>query len=191
MCIQTVFTVWKCPNWGKICFALCDLDLWSLTLIFGMDITPVNVNYSWKFHDDTMTGWKSVTYRRTARDRQDRSESCLVTAKNLWAYWSTTGMLIYLAKTTVHGNDTEEPLSKYHLSCLNVRWSLTGENEYDFLTHWGRVTDKCVSKLIIIGLDNGLSPGRCHAIIWINAGILLTGSLQTNFSENLTEILIL
>ena len=56
------------------------------------------------------------------------------------------------------------------------------------LTHWGRVTQICVSKLAIIGSDNGLSPGRRQAIIWINAGILLIGSLGTNFSEILMEI---
>ena len=39
------------------------------------------------------------------------------------------------------------------------------------LTHWGRVTLICVSKLTIIGSDNGLSPGRRQAIIWTNAGI--------------------
>ena len=31
--------------------------------------------------------------------------------------------------------------------------------------------------------DNGLSPGRRHAIIWTNAVILLIGPLGTNFSE--------
>ena len=41
------------------------------------------------------------------------------------------------------------------------------------LTHWGRLTHICVSKLTIIGSDNGLSPGRHQAIIWTNAGILL------------------
>ena len=56
------------------------------------------------------------------------------------------------------------------------------------LTHWGRVTHICVSKLIIIGSDNGLSPGRRQAIIWTNAGILLIGRLGTNFSEILIEI---
>ena len=57
------------------------------------------------------------------------------------------------------------------------------------LTHWGRVTHICVSKLAIIGSDNGLSPGRRQVIIWTNAGILLIGSLGTNFSEILIEIL--
>ena len=53
----------------------------------------------------------------------------------------------------------------------------------DSLTHWGRVTPICVSKLAIIGSDTGLSPGRHQAIISINAGILLIRILGTNFSE--------
>ena len=56
------------------------------------------------------------------------------------------------------------------------------------LTHWGRVTHICVSKLTIMGSDNGLSPGRRQAIIWTNAGILLIGPLGTNFSEILVGI---
>ena len=50
------------------------------------------------------------------------------------------------------------------------------------LTHWGRVTQICISKLTIISSDNGLSPGGHQAIIWTNAGILLIGPLGTNFS---------
>ena len=46
----------------------------------------------------------------------------------------------------------------------------------------------CVGKLIFIGSDNGLSPDRCQAIIWPNAGLLLIGPLGTNFSENLIRI---
>ena len=57
------------------------------------------------------------------------------------------------------------------------------------LTHWGRVTHICVSKLTIIGSDNGLSPDRRQPIIWTNARILLIGPLGTNFSEILIEIL--
>ena len=56
------------------------------------------------------------------------------------------------------------------------------------LTHWSRVTHICVSKLTIIGSDNGLSPGRRQAIIWTNAGILSIRILGTNFSEILSEI---
>ena len=34
-----------------------------------------------------------------------------------------------------------------------------------WLTHWGRVTHICITKLTNIGSDNGLSPGRRQAII--------------------------
>ena len=57
-----------------------------------------------------------------------------------------------------------------------------------WLTHWDRVMHICVSKLTIIGSDNGLSPGRRQAIIWSNAGILLIGPFGTNFRDILIEI---
>ena len=50
-------------------------------------------------------------------------------------------------------------------------------------THWGGGTHICISKLTIIGSDNGLLSGWRQAIIWINAEILLIGPLGTNFSE--------
>ena len=60
--------------------------------------------------------------------------------------------------------------------CLNV------------LAHWGQATHICVSKLIIIGSDNGLLPGRRQAIIWTSAGILLIGPFGTNFIDILIKI---
>ena len=53
------------------------------------------------------------------------------------------------------------------------------------LTHWSRVTQKCVSKLTNTDSNNGLSPGWCEALIWTTAAILLIGS---KFSEILIEI---
>ena len=50
------------------------------------------------------------------------------------------------------------------------------------------MTHICVSKLTIIGSNNGLAPGRCQAIIWTNAGILLIEPLGINFSEILIVI---
>ena len=70
----------------------------------------------------------------------------------------------------------------WNLKCQSL---CTGLN---VLTHWGRVTHICVSKLTIIGSDNGLSPGRRQAIIWTNAGILLIGPIRTNFNEIFIEI---
>ena len=63
--------------------------------------------------------------------------------------------------------------------CLSII-SLT--KRFNSLTHI------CVSKLTIIGSDNGLSPGQRQTIIWPNAGILLIRTLGTNFREILSEI---
>ena len=46
----------------------------------------------------------------------------------------------------------------------------------------------CISKLTIIGSDNGLSPGRHQAIIWTTPEILLIGPSGTNFREIVIEI---
>ena len=52
------------------------------------------------------------------------------------------------------------------------------------LSHWGQVRHICICDVIIIGSDNGLSPGRNQAIIWTNAGILLIGPLGTFKNKN-------
>ena len=46
------------------------------------------------------------------------------------------------------------------------------------LTH--RVTHICVSKIITIRSDDGLSSGRRQAIIWTNAEILVISPLGIN-----------
>ena len=46
----------------------------------------------------------------------------------------------------------------------------------------------CISRLIIIGSDNGLSPGRRQAIIYTNGVVLLIWKLGANFSEILGKI---
>ena len=68
-----------------------------------------------------------------------------------------------------------------------VLWHLS--TTWRLLTHWGRATHICISKLTIIASDNGLSPGRRQANILNNAGLLSIGLLWTNFSEILIEIL--
>ena len=68
---------------------------------------------------------------------------------------------------------------------LSHHMALLGPNE---LTHWGKVIYLCVSKLTIIGSDNGLLPGQCQSVIWTNAGILLIRTLGTHFIEILSKI---
>ena len=67
-------------------------------------------------------------------------------------------------------------------------WEFCIKHAPALLTHWGRVTHICVSKLCIISSDNGLPPGRRQAIIWTNAGILLIGSMEKNFYKILSKI---
>ena len=62
------------------------------------------------------------------------------------------------------------------------------KTQHQLLTHWHKMTHIYVSKLSIIGSDNGLSPGWRQALMCTNAGIMLIGPLGTNFSEILIEI---
>ena len=80
---------------------------------------------------------------------------------------------------------------------MNMNWYETEDNATDtiyvmhrklLLTHWGRVMQLCISKLTILGSDNGLLPGCHQTITWTNAGIVLIGPLGTNFNEILIEI---
>ena len=83
-------------------------------------------------------------------------------------------------------------ISAREMSTMTWRWYLkfldVAQNGFNALSHWGRVTHICVSKLTIISSDNSLSSNRRQAIIWTNAGIFLFGPLGTNFSEIVIEI---
>ena len=67
-----------------------------------------------------------------------------------------------------------------------VPWPL-----YEVLTHWGWVTHICISKLTIIGSDNGLSSGQRQTIIWNGQATshylkqcwYIHWALGTNFNE--------
>ena len=107
-----------------------------------------------------------------------------------WVYWYSATVIPWICY--------ERSFSEFYLSIwnqlvFNQRLQLFVQSPQPYLlifalTHWGRVTHICVSKLTIIGPDNVLSPGRRQAIIWTNAVILLIRTLGTNFSEILGEI---
>ena len=73
------------------------------------------------------------------------------------------------------------------MGSLYLRMSYISKCRHHLHTHWGHVMYICVSKLTIIGSDNGLLPDCHQAIIWTNAGILLIRTTGTN-SEILSEI---
>ena len=76
-------------------------------------------------------------------------------------------------------------IRQHHWSHMKIMRNLAA---LQMLTHWGRVTHICISKLAIIGSDNGLLPERHQAIIWTNAGRVLIRPLGTNVNEILFEI---
>ena len=119
------------------------------------------------FHWWLRHSWKSLASRLT-RDPKIviHGNSCIILyILHGWSGWSWDHITARMLGHCVA------------VCCLATLW-----------THWGRVTHICVSKLTIIGSDNGLSPGQCQAIIWTNAGILLIRPLATNFSEILIKI---
>ena len=96
-------------------------------------------------------------------------------------------IVIWVAHTNYRspsGNNGDYEFTK--LVCRFINPSF--RRRIGYLTHWGRMTHICVSKLTNIGSDYGLSPGRHQAIFWTDAGILLIGPLGTNFNEMLIEI---
>ena len=70
----------------------------------------------------------------------------------------------------------------------HITLSYTWQSPCTAWTYWGQVTHICVSKLTLIGSNNGLVPGQRQATIWTNVGILLIGPLGTNFNEIIIEI---
>ena len=84
------------------------------------------------------------------------------------------------------------PISRNHRNVKAThRWPLWRESTHHrciSVTYWCRVTYICVSKIIIVGSDNGLSPAWHHAIIWNNAKILLLVPLEINFNEIVVDI---
>ena len=94
-------------------------------------------------------------------------------------YWLQGVLGILMKRTmvfTTHGTTTA-------LTTLVLAISTSRSFFQWLVTHWGRVTHICVSKLTIIGIDNGLSPSRCQAIILTNAGMLLIRTFGTNVGK--------
>ena len=107
----------------------------------------------------------------------------LFSCTGLWPYevWNKTYLLTNIFCIIGYKNPSPSRQLLDRIKC-------TVQRSHE-LTHWGRVTHICVGYLTIIGSDNVLSPGRRQAIIWTNAGILLIGTLGTNVSEILAEII--
>ena len=82
----------------------------------------------------------------------------------------------YFPWDEMHLKSRLQNVGRFVYQCINV------------LTHWGLVTHICVGNLTNTGSNNGFSPGGRQAIILTNAGIMLIGTLGTNFNGILIKI---
>ena len=97
---------------------------------------------------------------------------------------TNTKFLLLRVQTTYMRNERTWGTWLIMLGFMDLGWPRVCRRSASvLLTHWGRVTHICVSKLTTVGSDNSLSPGRRQTIIWTNAGILLIQTLGINFSE--------
>ena len=111
----------------------------------------------------------------------------------MWDRWlhpiTVCGIVFYcLMCVVVLLNIACQPID---MICADIYWYKCRNLKYQFvlyspveeveLTPWSRATHICVSKLTIIGSDNGLSPGRRRAIIWTSAGILIDHVYSRHF----------
>ena len=119
------------------------------------------------------------------------------TIEGPWAAWRTRGLppevhsdRIARSSPCGHQERAQKRNNNTQMNMIKANYALVWDWYYLGLTsirgaliHWGRVTHICISKLTIIGSDNGLSPERRQANIWTNAGILFIGTLGTNLSD--------
>ena len=80
------------------------------------------------------------------------------------------------------------PLQQMHLynptHCVWCALITSTDTCHWSLTHWGRVTHICVSKLTILGSDNGLSPSHYLNQCWNIVNWTLENKFQWNVNRN-------
>ena len=127
-----------------------------------------------------LTHWGRVTHICVGNLAIIVSDSGLSPGRRQAIIWTNAGILLIRPL----GTNFSEILIKIHtlsfkktdLKISSGKWRpcCLGLN---VLTHRGRVTHICPSKLTIISSDNGLPPARRQAIIWTNDGIWLNGPI--------------
>ena len=85
----------------------------------------------------------------------------------LWCPWSfccrSSAMMMVLVpkdkKVPVFYKERSQILARNHFWEIEIHFSISNKySAWAGLTQWGRVTYICISRLTIIGSDNGLSP---------------------------------
>ena len=127
----------------------------------------------WWLNDDWMIAWMVLHYYHHHRFLQlSAFVVVVIVAFIIWLFLTLFNNMISNIDTDF---DTFIFRCVFRVSTHQYKWPHWMTYHHNRLVHWGWVTHICVSKLITIGSDNGLLPGRHQAIIWTNAWILLIG----------------
>ena len=140
-------------RWRKIYILYVCTSVHKCTLSFYMMLNK---------YIDSVSDYQAESHKGLVRRKS--SEIFIV---SLIAAW------IKQENSTQHNLHTH--MCQFPINPINSTWP------GDLLTHWGRVTQICFSKLTIIGSDNVLAPGRRQAIIWTNDGTLLFSKIRNKF----------
>ena len=141
-------------------------------------LTQTNGEHIWTLEvlPMSLTHWDRETHICVGKLTIIGSDNGLSPGRRQAIIWTNAGTLL-IGPLGTNFNETLIEIhtfsfKKIHLKISSGKWRpfCLGLN---VLPHWGRVAHICVHNLTIIGSDNGLSPGRRQAIIWINVGILL------------------
>ena len=151
-------------------------DLWPRMTYFQFQYVP-----SSEMEEELITKLCAAKLDQQVPGRRRHDVKCLVKPWKTGTFWGTI-------LDPIHKSCSAPVLyPTMHYVQNGVLWEIC-LMQWCSITHWGWVTHICVSNLTIIASDNGLSPGRHQAIIWTSAGILLFGTIGTNFNEILSEI---
>ena len=113
------------------------------------------------------------------------SLSCYVIENMVPTNWGTVIMESIAKAAAVENDEGKNASTGIHFKHASIHIAITKGN---CLTHWRRVTHKCIGNLTINYSENGLAPTRHQAIISTNAWILVIGTFGTNFSEIFIKI---
>ena len=153
--METLWTVLVHYQWGIILSIL--YPAYQYIVLHTESLTGVNLMFSFIFHPNKLLNEQSIC--------QLFEMPCSCDGCHYNYRWKQTFRLIeapqdVMSLKEVPGSSIRNPILYSWYFPISV---------ISLLTHWGQVTHICVSKLTIIGSDNGLLPGRCHAIIRTSA----------------------
>ena len=135
------------------------------------------------FHHKKAKYWKIASERITPISHNQSTETCLThwnwrdhisvvpgtgSCYFLWLSLYSDGILNIQLHTWLLPKinwQSHIQLGQFHDDVNLFHPNHMHNKDFCYLTHWGRVTHICVSKLSILGSDNGLSPGQRQAII--------------------------